>query len=70
MRLTILGATGRIVSLVLADALATGRVATVLSRGRAPLPAGDRVTVVTGDIADPSRWLVARRATSVRVRTA
>lgn len=51
MRLTILGATGRIGSLVLTDALAAGHMVTALSR-RADLADGDRVTVVAGDLAD------------------
>ncbi len=51
MRLTILGATGRIGSLVLTDALAAGHVVTVLSR-HADLANEDRVTVVAGDLAD------------------
>lgn len=52
MHVTILGATGRIGSLALADALAAGHDVTILTRGAAPVPTGDRVTVITGDIAD------------------
>lgn len=52
MRVTILGATGRIGSLVMADALAAGHTATILTRGGATLTTDNRVTVITGDIAD------------------
>lgn len=52
MHVTILGATGRIGSLVLADVLAAGHDVTILSRGGARLPDGDRVTTIAGDIAD------------------
>lgn len=52
MRVTILGATGRIGSLVLADVLAAGHDVTILTRGASRVPGGEPVTVVTGDIAD------------------
>ncbi len=52
MQVTILGATGRIGSLVLADAIAAGHTATILTRGSGVAPARDGVTVITGDIAD------------------
>ncbi|MEO7119238.1 MAG: NAD(P)H-binding protein [Candidatus Limnocylindrales bacterium] len=52
MQVTILGATGRIGSLVLADALAAGHTATILTRGTSAVPSDGRVTVITGDAAD------------------
>jgi len=52
MRVTLLGATGRIGSLVLADVLAAGHEATILTRGQATVPDADRVTVIRGDIGD------------------
>lgn len=52
MRVTILGATGRIGSLAFANVLAAGHDVTILTRGAAPASSGGRVTVVTGDIAD------------------
>ncbi len=52
MQVTILGATGRIGSLVLANALAAGHTATILTRGSGAAPTPDGVTVITGDIAD------------------
>ncbi len=52
MRVTLLGATGRIGSLVLADVLAAGHEATILTRGAATVPDADRVTVIRGDIVD------------------
>lgn len=52
MQVTILGATGRIGSLVLADVLAAGHSAAILTRGSQAVPGGDRVSVIKGDIAD------------------
>ncbi len=52
MRVTILGATGRIGSLVLADVLAAGHTATILTRGSGTVPETGAVTVIKGDIAD------------------
>ncbi len=53
MQVTILGATGRIGSLVLADALAAGHAVVVLTRraGSEPDPIG--VQTVSGDVTDP-----------------
>lgn len=52
MQVTILGATGRIGSLVLANALTAGHTATILTRRSAAALGLDGVTVITGDIAD------------------
>ena len=52
MQVTLFGATGRIGSLVLADALAAGHDVTILTRGVPPVPTDDRVTAFTGDIAN------------------
>jgi putative NADH-flavin reductase len=52
MHVTVFGATGRIGSLVLADALAAGHDVTTLTRSVAPGSPRDRVTVITGDITD------------------
>ena len=54
MRVAVLGATGRIGSLALAQVLAAGHDATILTRRAAPVPPGDRVTAITGDISDPA----------------
>ena len=53
MQVTILGATGRIGSLVLAAVLAAGHSAKILTRGVPSIPDRDTVTAIRGDIADP-----------------
>ncbi len=50
--MTILGATGRIGTLVLADALAAGHDVSILARRPDAAPGWEHVTVIQGDIAD------------------
>ena len=52
MRVTLLGATGRIGSLAMAEALARGHELILLSRRQTP-PSSERVTTIVGDVADP-----------------
>lgn len=52
MQVTILGATGRIGSLALAQALAAGHDVVILSRGPTRTPVPDRVVAVSGDVTD------------------
>lgn len=52
MHVTILGATGRIGSLLLADVLAAGHDVTILTRRPAAVQAAGRVAVISGDIVD------------------
>ena len=61
MQVTILGATGRIGALVLANALAAGHEVVVLTRRAVSQPDAIGVQTVNGDIADPD---AVRRAVS------
>jgi putative NADH-flavin reductase len=54
VKLTVFGATGRTGRLVVEQALAAGHQVTALARNPAALPTLDGLTVVQGDVLDPS----------------
>ncbi|MET3651318.1 NAD(P)-dependent oxidoreductase [Dyella japonica] len=68
MKIALFGATGHVGHAILDEALARGAEVTAIVRDPSRLATKDaRVTVVTGDIADPQSWLDAVRGADVLI---
>lgn len=68
MKIALFGATGHVGHAILDEALSRGADVTAIVRDPSRLTrSDDRVTVVTGDIADPESWLDAVRGADVMI---